>query len=64
MSRRRRRYTLGRPCEDCGRPDMPTTVIYWWATGWPYTVCRDCIRPYRRLILAPCSPACIHNAHL
>jgi len=58
----RRRYRIGRPCQDCGRREKPTTTIYWWASGWAYVVCGECIRPYRRSILAPCSPACVHNA--
>ena len=56
----RRRYRIGRPCQDCGRPWKPTTVIYFWASGMPYSVCGECIRPYRRMILAPCRPGCAH----
>lgn len=60
MTRVRRRYRIGRPCQDCGRRWKPTTVVYWWATGGAYCVCGDCIRPYRRVILAPCRPGCTH----
>lgn len=56
----RRRYRIGRPCQDCGRR-RPTTVVYWWSSGTPYTVCGDCIRPYRHSILAPCRPGCAHQ---
>jgi hypothetical protein len=52
----RRRYTLwGRPCQDCGRTSKPATTITFWASGYRYRVCGDCIRAYRRMILTPCS---------
>jgi hypothetical protein len=56
----RRKYREGRPCQDCGRR-RPTTVIHFWATGMAYTVCGECIEPYRAIILAPCRPGCIHS---
>jgi hypothetical protein len=50
----RRRYTLtGRRCQDCGNY-RPATTITFWASGYRYRVCSDCIRPYRRMILRPC----------
>lgn len=56
----RRRYRKnGRRCQDCGRPWKPTTLIRFWATGMPYWVCGECIRPYRGMILKPCRhPEC------
>ena len=49
----RRRYRHGRPCQDCGRKWKPTTEIVFWATGFRYFVCGECVRPYRRVILTP-----------
>lgn len=55
---RRRWHRPGRydsaGCQDCGRR-RPWTVITFWTTGYRYRVCGDCIRPYRRVILRPCS---------
>lgn len=48
----RRRYRMGRTCQDCGRGWLPTTLIRWWIGG-TYWVCSDCIEPYRAVILHP-----------
>lgn len=51
----RRKYVnpdRARRCEDCGR-NRPVTRVEFWATGMPYYVCSDCIRPYRGQILHP-----------
>lgn len=45
----RRRYTVGRACQDCGR-HRPATWIMFWATGYWYRVCGECIRAYRGVI--------------
>lgn len=51
MTHHRRRYfTTGRRCEDCGR-ERPRTLIRFWATGMRYVVCAECIRAYRRVIV-------------
>ena len=47
----RRKWTEG-VCKDCGRL-RSTTIITFWATGMPYRVCADCIKPYRGVILKP-----------
>lgn len=57
--RPRRKYVQGR-CDDCGRL-MNVTRIYWWAGDFQMDVCRDCIKPYRDRILAPCTPDCVHS---
>ncbi len=49
----RRRYRLGRPCQDCGDRARPTTRVTFWASGMPYFVCGDCIRAYRHVINHP-----------
>ncbi len=54
----RRKYFDG-VCRDCGRHRRVTTA-YFWATGMAYDVCPECIRPYRKVILKPCSKGCIH----
>lgn len=63
MPRIRRKYTMptyrGACCEDCGRM-RPVTTIYWWASGFAYRVCGECIDAYRAVILAPCQPGCSH----
>jgi hypothetical protein len=55
----RRKYHEGH-CMDCGRVKR-VTVIFFWATGMRYVVCAECIKPYRKVILAPCTKECIHN---
>jgi hypothetical protein len=55
----RRKYRKGN-CEDCGWHRNVTT-IYWWASNTPYVVCAECIRPYRKLILDPCTELCVHS---
>jgi hypothetical protein len=49
----RRKYRVGRRCQDCGREWKPTTLILFWSSGFQYWVCGDCIRAYRGMILAP-----------
>lgn len=49
--RRRRKYIPGR-CQDCGHSKPITTIIF-WVNAMRYRVCKDCIKPYRRVILAP-----------
>lgn len=46
----RRKYYAGQ-CQDCGWHKRVTT-IYFWATGMRYVVCAECIKPYRKVILA------------
>lgn len=55
----RRKYYLGN-CQDCGQYRRVTTV-YFWVNGMRYVVCSECIKPYRKVILAPCTPQCVHN---
>lgn len=59
--RARRKYSDG-ICQDCGHYRNVTTV-YFWATGMKYTVCADCIKAYRRVILNPCTKDCTHHKH-
>lgn len=58
-TRVRRKYYKA-TCQDCGWHKSVTT-IYFWATGMKYVVCAECIKAYRKVILAPCSKECIHN---
>ena len=57
MTAIRRRYRMpayrGATCQDCGRLGFRVTVIAFWASGMRYRVCRECIRAYRGVILAP-----------
>lgn len=55
----KRKYSQG-TCNDCGWWKRVTT-IYFWATGMKYVVCAECIKPYRKVILDPCTKNCIHN---
>lgn len=49
----KRAYATGK-CEDCGHIKR-TTVVTFWATGFKYRVCAECIKPYRGVILKPVS---------
>lgn len=51
MTRRRRKYTLGR-CQDCGWEKRVTEIIF-WVNGMRYRVCATCIKSYRDRILNP-----------
>lgn len=55
----RRTYKIGRPCQDCGRT-VPVTLAHFWVNGMPYRLCSTCIRPYRTVLLYPCSKECSH----
>lgn len=55
----RRRYSPGR-CDDCGW-HRNVTRIYFWSNGYAMNVCAQCIKPYRKVILAPCHAGCIHQ---
>jgi hypothetical protein len=55
----RRKYFDG-VCRDCGWHKKVTTAIF-WVNGMKYDVCKDCIKPYRRVILDPCGPECSHR---
>ena len=46
----RRKYHEGR-CDDCSRRDKNVTRIIFWVNGYQMTVCADCIKPYRPVIL-------------
>jgi hypothetical protein len=52
----RRRWTMPRHrggcCQDCGNL-RPVTTITFWATGYEYRVCGECIEAYRAVILKP-----------
>jgi hypothetical protein len=49
----RRKYSRNSPrCQDCGN-FRPSTQIIFWATGYRYWVCGECIDAYRGIILAP-----------
>jgi hypothetical protein len=50
----KRKYSrFGRRCQDCGCEWKPTTEIIFWASGYRYWVCGECIRAYRAIILQP-----------
>lgn len=51
---RRKYHTDNGRCDDCGHA-IPTTVIHFWGNNMRYVVCKDCIKPYRKRILKPCS---------
>lgn len=47
--KRARRFWYAGTCQDCGWHRRVTMVTF-WATGLMYTVCADCLRPYRKMI--------------
>jgi len=49
MTRWRRRYREGQ-CQDCGWIKRVTTIVF-WVNAMHYRVCKDCIKPYRGVIL-------------
>jgi hypothetical protein len=59
----RRRYRMGRRCQDCGRDWKPTTRIV-FLSGFRYWVCGDCVRAYQGMLMKPCRPDCAYCAKI
>lgn len=55
----RRVYREGR-CGDCGWIKRVTRIVF-WATGYQMDVCKDCIKPYRKVILVNHPPEGLPN---
>jgi hypothetical protein len=47
----RRLYHSGR-CADCGHERKVTRIVF-WLNAYVMYVCKDCIKPYRKVILKP-----------
>lgn len=50
---KRRTYTTGYHCTDCGHTHKPTTEVIFWLNGMRARFCSTCVRAYRSVILKP-----------